>query len=92
MTTTDPRLAELIEAASILIDQGGSVTNRNRLKAALFALDAKPLDLEKLIRPRLCTPAVSEIIAKAAQMADASNDVYVRIQHLEFAMREVNLG
>lgn len=83
--TTDPRLLELIDAARVLVTQGGTAINRTRLKVALQAI---PSDGSGLILSIAPSPAVTQVLARAIELANASNDLFLRTQHLEFALKE----
>jgi len=86
---TDPRLLELIAAAENLIDKGGSVTNRNRLKEALGNIPSEFDDMS-FVRPLTPTPPTLEVLKRAVELANASNDLYLRTHHLAFALGEVS--
>ena len=88
MSDIDPRLAELLDAAERLVTAGSSITNRTRLRQALSAIPREPLDVAGF-RPWRFTPAVMQVIARAAELADAANDLHVRIAYLEHAIKEV---
>lgn len=87
MNASDPRLAELITAAKTLIDKGGSVVNRNALSHALAQIPSELEGLE-ITRPLTPTPAVQDLIRRSCELANATNDLHLRLQHLDFAMKE----
>jgi len=85
---TDPRLLELIAAAENLITNGGSITNRNRLKAALGNVPSEFTDTS-FLRALTPTPIVTAILNRAVELANASNDLNLRSHHLQFALEEI---
>jgi hypothetical protein len=88
MITPDPRLTELLDAAQKLLEEGGTVTNRNRLRAALAAIPMGSIPMP-ITRPFLVTPTVEKVIARACELANASNDLFLRSQHLMAAFEEL---
>jgi hypothetical protein len=89
--TNDPRLLELIAAAENLITNGGGIANRNRLKAALGAVPSDFTDMS-FLRPLTPTPPTLEVLKSAVELANASNDLYLRTQQLTFALGDINSG
>jgi hypothetical protein len=90
--TPDPRLVELVEAAQNLVQTGGTVANRTRLKKAVEAIPAELMEMPAPPRGLRLTPPVEQAIARAAELANASNDLYLRTHHLEFALAEIQGG
>ncbi len=87
MTASDPRLAYLVHAAKKLIDEGGTIVNRNRLAKALLEIPSE-LDGLEIVRPLTPTPAVIDLIKRASDLANASNDLHLRLQHIDWALKE----
>ena len=91
---SDDPLAELLAAVDA-VNASGSAKNRLRLRAAFNALprDRGPLadSLGPPLPPRQWsfTPHVMAALARSAELADASNDLYIRLHHLEFAIEEI---
>lgn len=82
-------LTELIEAAEVLIRNGSTATNRTRLREALNALPRESLPTTlPATRTWSFSPAVIAAITRAGTLADASNDLFIRTQHLDFALKE----
>jgi hypothetical protein len=90
--TPDPRLVELVEAAQTLVQVGSTITNRNRLRKAVEALPAELMEMPAPPRQLRLTPPVEQAITRAAELANASNDLYLRTHHLEFALAEIQGG
>lgn len=88
MNTLNAALNELIEAATNLVENGGSVANRSRLKVALAAIPchAEEVTVSRTLR---FTPPSLQVLARAAELAQASNDLYIRTQHIEFALSDI---
>jgi hypothetical protein len=91
MNDIDPKLTELLQAVERLLVDGGSVTNRNRLRQAFSAFPRESIK-SPITRTWGFTPSVEKAIARAGELADAANDTHIRMQHLEYAMREVESG
>ena len=89
MSEPSAALTELIDAAEVLIRNGSTATNRTRLRQALNALprEALPTTLPAT-RTWSFSPAVIAAITRAGTLADASNDLFIRTQHLDFALKE----
>jgi len=86
MNTPDPRLVELLEAANEVLVKGASAARRTRLREAV---DAVPRLVETLSMTRpLPTPAVVDMLNRAVGLANASNDICLRLQHIDFALKE----
>ena len=87
MTTNDPCLAELLDAATEVIEKGASATRRVRLRDAILAV---PPDIvgASILRPLRPTPAVTAMIQRAVELGNASNDLHLRLQHIDFAIKE----
>ena len=87
MTTPNPRLDELLAAATEVIEKGASAARRVRLRDALLAV---PPDIAgaSILRPLRPTPAVMALMERAVQLANASNDFHLRLDHIEFSLNE----
>lgn len=79
----------LIEAARDLIENGGSVVRRNALQDALekVRFETKmPAVIEKQWK---FTPASKWVIARAAKIASDEQDDWIRISHIEKALKQL---
>jgi len=79
---------ELVEAAENLLKLGGSATRRVALRRALDRLPYAAPERQDITRHWSFTPPALGVLARAASLALAEADQYIRIKHLEQALKE----
>lgn len=80
--------AELVEAAQNLLDLGGSKARREALRQALARLPFASPERQDITRHWPFTPPCLGVLARAASLSLADGDSYIRIKHLEQALKE----